>query len=209
MKEPHLYPLFSRPIYVNNIEYDFEKLHPLIDKQTFKKIHFDKDSDFCSSTADNFLLNKPEWKEVRELVEQHFHAYVYNILRFTRNKFNMTTSWLTKAMHKEQGAYHNHNNCMFSGVLYLKAPAERATISFQNYEPRPFHLLPEDYNIWNNLEFFIDANVGDIVIFPSQTFHKICRNTSHEERVSLAFNFIPVGKLGEPTLDSYCEIYTA
>ena len=69
-----------------------------------------------------------------------------------------------------------------------------------------FHLIPKNYNLFNTREFVVDTSPGDIVIFPSELFHKININKFNEERISLAFNFFPVGKLGDPTLDSYCEI---
>lgn len=205
MKDAKVYPLFSKPIYINNIDYDVKKIYPQLKKVKWRCIHVDPNEQFSSASLDNKILDKKPYKEIRKHIEEHFNNYVYNVLEWNQ-KFKITTSWLTKTLHNERARYHNHNNCMYSGVLYLKTPLEKATISFENYETKRFNLIPKNYNLFNNLEFFIDTSPGDIVIFPSEVFHKININRSHEERISLAFNFIPVGKIGEPTLDSYCEI---
>jgi uncharacterized protein (TIGR02466 family) len=205
MKEAKIYPLFSKPIYVNNVDYDMTKIYPALEKVKWRNIHISQDEKFAWSSIDNFILRNKKFKKIKEIIIEHFNNYVYNVLEWNQ-KFELTTSWLTKTGYLEKARYHNHNNCMYSGVLYLKVPSEKATISFENYATQRFNIDPKQYNMFNNLEFFIDANAGDIVIFPSEVFHKINKNYTHEDRISLAFNFIPVGPIGNPKLDSYCEI---
>ena len=40
-------------------------------------------------------------------------------------------------------------------------------------------------------------------------FHKVLRNTSKEDRYSLAMNFIPIGKIGDTNSDSFVNIIQA
>ena len=205
MKDGKVYPLFSKPVYVNNIDYDVSKIYSQLKK--IKRVSIDSDSSekFSSSSVDRNILNKKPYKEIRKHIEEHFYNYTNNVLHL-KQEFKITTSWLTRTLYNEKSRYHNHNNCMYSGVLYLKTPKEKATISFQDYNNRRFYLTPTDWNVYNRREFFLDTLPGDIIIFPAEVFHKVNKNKFNEDRISLAFNFIPVGKLGDAGLDSYCEI---
>ena len=207
MKDAKVYPIFSKPLYVNNIDYDVKKIYSQLKKVKWVSVaDVDSNKEFSSSSSvDRNILNKKPYKEIKKHIEEHFYNYVYNALEL-KQEFKITTSWLTKTLCNQKAPYHNHNNCMYSGVLYLKTPKEKAAITFENYENKRFHLIPKNYNLFNTREFVIDTSPGDIVIFPSELFHKININSFNEERISLAFNFFPVGKLGDPTLDSYCEI---
>ena len=205
MKDAKVFPIFSKPIYLNSIDYEISKIYPELEKIKWKYIEVDSNEQFSYSSLDKKILDKKPYEEIRKHVEEHFNNYVSNILEWDQ-EFKITTSWLTKTLYDQRANYHNHNNCMYSGVLYLKTPKEKAKITFVNYETKRFLLIPKKYNMLNNCEFLIDTLPGDIVIFPSEVFHKININKSHEERISLAFNFIPVGKIGRPTADSYCEI---
>jgi len=205
MKDAKVFPIFSKPIYLNNIDYEISKIYPELEKIKWECINIDSNEQFSSASLDKKILDKKPYEEIRKHIEEHFKNYVSNILEWDQ-EFKITTSWLTKTLYDQRANYHNHNNCMYSGVLYLKTPKERAKITFVNHETKRFSLIPKKENMLNNLEFFINTLPGDIVIFPSEVFHKININKSHEERISLAFNFIPVGKIGRPTADSYCEI---
>tara|TARA_R100001126_G_C4882130_1_gene179809 strand:- start:2699 stop:2989 length:291 start_codon:yes stop_codon:yes gene_type:complete len=96
---------------------------------------------------------------------------------------------------------------MFSGVVYLKTAKEKADISFENFATKRFHIEAHEYNIYNCAEITYTQSEKDILIFPSETHHKICRNEGRGERISLAFNFIPIGRIGIEGEDSFCEIY--
>jgi uncharacterized protein (TIGR02466 family) len=117
-------------------------------------------------------------------------VYHYN------TKFKMTTSWLVISNKQEQSQYHNHNNCMFSGVLYLQTGENTGQISFTNYENKRFNLIPTKWDDVNCSEFRIVPKNGRLIIFPSEVYHKILQNNSDIKRYSLAFNFIPIGEIG-------------
>ena len=203
MNEAQIFPLFSKPVYFNKINYDIKKIYPELKKIKWVKTHLDQGVEFTSSSTNKFILNKKPYKQLKINIEQHFNNYVSNLLEFDQ-RFKISTSWLTKSLKNEICMYHNHNNCMYSGVLYLKTPKNKATISFENVETKRFKLIPRKYNLFNYSEFFINTVPGDIVIFPSEVFHKINTNTTNEKRISLAFNFIPIGKIGSK--DSYLNI---
>ena len=51
-----------------------------------------------------------------------------------KNDFEITTSWLTVSKKNEQSTFHNHNNCMYSGVFYLQTDENSGDIVFENFE---------------------------------------------------------------------------
>ena len=50
-------------------------------------------------------------------------------MRYT-NQFKITTSWFTKALKGQSSNFHNHNNSMYSAVLYLQTDENSGAISF-------------------------------------------------------------------------------
>ena len=45
-----------------------------------------------------------------------------------------------------------------------------------------------------------------IIFFPSETHHQIKASEQLTERISLAFNFCPIGQIGELGSDSFMEV---
>ena len=127
---------------------------------------------------------------------KEFYYYAHGVLNYKNNKFKMTTSWFTKTEANQQANYHNHNNCMFSGCLYLKIDDNSGGINFTNYQNSRFLLVATKYDTLNAIDFTIQPQTGTIIFFPSEMHHRILQNKSNEERVSLAFNFLPVGHIG-------------
>jgi len=208
MHNAHIYPLFSKPLYVSQINYDLNKIIPKINNFVWKKsTQADKGvtDTFSEVTEDFFVLNNIELIDLKKEIEKNFHKYVYELLKWDQ-KFKLTTSWFTKSTKNQSSVLHNHNNCMYSGVLYIKTPKEKASITFENLETKRFLLSNTETNIYNATGFTFNLTENAIIIFPSEVFHKIDMNESDEERISLAFNFIPTGDVNKKNQDSYCEI---
>jgi len=208
MDKTHIYPLFSKPLYVSQVDYEFHKIIPKINNYNWAK---SKQADkgvketFSEITKDFFVLNDIEFIDLRKEIEKHFYNYVHEILKWDQ-KFKLTTSWFTKTIKNQSIHLHNHNNCMYSGVVYIKTPKEKASITFENLETKRFLLSNKETNIYNATSFTLHASEKTIVIFPSEVFHQIDMNKSNEERISLAFNFMPTGDVNSKYQDSYCEI---
>jgi len=142
------------------------------------------------------VLDQSKYKNLKKEIMKEFYYYAHGVLNYKNNKFKMTTSWFTKTNRNQESIHHNHNNCMFSGVLYLKINDNSGGINFNNYENFRFQLLATKYDMLNARDYTIKPKTGTIVFFPSEMHHRILQNESNEERVSLAFNFLPVGHIG-------------
>jgi len=119
----------------------------------------------------------------------------------------LTTSWFTKSEPGEESNFHNHQNSMLSAVLYLRSEKNSGSITFHNFlDQSLFFLKTKEWTIYNSRAWTFEPLSGEILIFPSYLFHKVCRNESKITRYSLACNYMPVGDILDKTTDNYLHI---
>jgi len=203
---------FSKPIYMTKIDLDSDKIIPLIDKSSFiqsgeQRKEFNTDIDnITESSNDKNVLNKKEFNQLKNKIIKNFNKFKNDYLEYT-NDFKITTSWFTKTKPNQSSNYHNHKNCMFSGVLYIKTFENSGNINFINLNNNSsFWLSPKKWNIYNSLEWTIVPKDGLLIFFPSEVHHKILKNNSNNTRYSLAFNLVPTGPIGKG--DSFINLMT-
>lgn len=194
-------PLFSKPVYITNINISIDEnklIHDFCKKQKFNDFDVTNDKNILKNATLNFLHDK---------ILIHFNNFKNNILNY-ENKFMITTSWFTRLMpNKSGGDYHIHSNCMFSAVFYISVNDNTGDICFEHFNDNNWHLIPfeKKYNIYNSKEFFITPKKNDLIIFPSNLRHKVLENKSKIIRYSLALNLIPIGELGSN--DSFLKLF--
>ena len=211
MKEvkPVLYPLFSKLVYTKNINVDTKKILSLAKKEKFKVAGVkDSMSNHAQASVCNTLLDKKSYKFLKEIILKEINFYVHNVMKY-KNNFQLTKSWLTKTENNQVSDYHQHNNSFLSAVLYIKTDENSGKIGFINFSSSLFQLQVTEQNIWNSVGYTFKPSDGLLLIFPSDMFHKVLRNTSKEDRYSLAMNFIPIGKIGDTNSDSFVNILQA
>ena len=159
------------------------------------------------STRDKNVLNNPVLKELHDILQQHLDEYFKTIYN-SSNKVSLkiTQSWLTLSREGESHHAHTHPNSIASGVLYINL-AQNDGISFHRNEDNLWHeLLPASENYFNAKRYFINATVGDILLFPSHVRHSVREVTEKVERVSLSFNSFFEGELGKPEFANSIKI---
>ena len=193
-----IFPLFSKVVYVKQTNINCENiLKNINEKNCVSGTHSAIAKKYLTlSSTNKKVLDQSKYKNLKKEIMKEFYYYAHGVLNYKNNKFKMTTSWFTKTDANQQSNYHNHNNCMFSGCLYLKINNNSGGINFNNCENFRFQLIPTKYDTLNARDFTIQPQTGTIVFFPSEMHHRILQNESNEERVSLAFNFLPVGHIG-------------
>jgi uncharacterized protein (TIGR02466 family) len=171
-----------------------------------------KDMKYCiSGESDNKVINSTlsessfvkyvftheKLKPLSEKIKECFDKYILDNFHYT-NKFVYTTSWFTRTKKNKRSNLHKHSNCMFSGVLYIEVEDDSDAINFTDYSDRnSFFLIPSKYNIRNSKFITIKVKKLDLIFFPSEMHHGIAINQSKKTRYSIAFNFIPIGKIGK------------
>lgn len=160
----------------------------------------------CSDGSENrYIFSEPIFKNLKNLILKEFHSYVENHFKYF-NKFVFTTSWTTRSKPGDASQFHNHNNCMFSGVYYPEVHKETDYIIFRDYVyGGQFMCKPKEHNLYNSEELNIGLKNNDMIIFPSYMMHSIPHNLTKETRYSIAFNLIPTGYVGYT--DSALELY--
>lgn len=147
-------------------------------------------------TSDQQLLNQALFRDVkqeiiglcREFAKAHSHR-VDNIA--------ICNSWGNVVAQGENIHYHLHNNAYISGSFYLSDGSP-----FNILNQHHSHLfgfvparIPGD-NYRNMESFTIKPRPGRIILFPSNLMHCVLPSQSPARRYSIAFNAIPVGKIG-------------
>ena len=201
----HIVPLFSKVFYMKHLEIDTDKIISMIDN------HFENSGTNTSIDVDNIssvsisksILELENFIDLKKQLMNELNNFFHNVMNY-ESDFKITTSWFTKSQNSQSSNYHNHNNSMFSGILYLQTDENSGDISFEDFNNRRYKLNVKEYNIYNCTEYQIKPIDGLLILFPSEVHHKILKNNSNIVRHSLAFNIIPVGEIGSN--DSYLNI---
>src|SRR5579883_1202223 len=87
---------------------------------------------------------------------------------------------------------HDHANCLFSGVYYVKAPKDSGNLMF--YDPRSaktfYRPSVSEFTAYTAEAIAHAAQAGLLLIFPSWLKHGVEPNLSDEDRVSISFNYV-------------------
>ena len=97
--------------------------------------------------------------------------------------------------------FHKHANSYISGSLYL---SEGSAFSFHNFQGENLFsvqpaLTPGVENYRSEQSFIINPKPARLVLFPSGLHHSVLPSQDTDKRYSIAFNTIPIGKIGTPT----------
>jgi uncharacterized protein (TIGR02466 family) len=195
MNKPTIYPLFSAPVYVNNVG-DFAR-------PDIRSLEYSGGSyNFLSSTDKN-VLHRSDFKGIHDIVMKEVDLYARELLRVNRNvEFYITNSWINIHRRGHSAAPHVHHNSLISGVLYLKVNEASGALVFHrdllSLVPFPpaLDLDLDSFNLYNCKSWGHRPKTNDIVLFPSVVMHSADPNESDEERWSLAFNVFVRGNFG-------------
>lgn len=139
------------------------------------------------NTANVYDLNQdslfvPIIEDISSLI--HILLKEYNLSCNVR----CTAAWANIAEKNDFQESHRHPNNHFSAVYYVKASEGCGDLIFDNQQ-NMFPLPPsESINNTNRIRFI--AEPCKVIIFPSSLSHTVLPNSSEEDRISIAFNFI-------------------
>jgi len=94
-------------------------------------------------------------------------------------------------------APHIHANSLFSGVYYIKAPANSGKLVCTDPRPGIQTVMPTrkkgqpPKHLWRDVH--LEPKVNRIIMFPSWLWHSVEPNESNDIRISVSFNFIQHG----------------
>ena len=193
-KNFNLTPLFSKLIYLNKINISLKEEKIL--KKEIKKLKLKKIKNSISMSENIEILKIDKLNFLKNKLMEEVENYTKNILKY-ENNFIITTSWTTNTKINESSKSHIHTNSMLSGVFYVECDEEVDAISFTNFNSSGWSLKPKEYNIYNSSKYTFPVRKNLLILFPSETVHTVEEHETEKERISIAFNFIPTGLIGE------------
>lgn len=195
-----IFQLFSKVVvtdFLNISEQERLKILNILKEISYHKAGTDSGEDNLPlSSDDNYLLDMPELNFLKHKIEQYVNDFMHNEMKYNENNFKLTTSWVAKTLPGNISHWHNHNNCFYSGVLYIDTVEDSGEIKFTTFENRRNNLIVSEYNELNSVEFYVFPNNCRIILFPAEVYHQVAKNNSKQDRYSIAFNIIPTGVIG-------------
>lgn len=206
-------PAFSKIIYETKLTYSDNELNDMINYVSklkysssigyYTKEHKDKKELYTNASTTKSILEDNFFKDLKDNIMKKFNTFKNDIMYYTNNDFEITTSWVSKTKKDETSFYHNHHNCMYSGIFYLSAVDGTGDLSFENFDNYRFKLNPSIHNVYNSKELKFNVKNNTLLFFPSECHHRVLSHKSDKTRYSIAFNLIPKGKLGIEGEDSF------
>ena len=195
-------PLFSKPVYSKILDIDTKRIVSRFYNYDFHRASKDNEG---SSSNNLYVLGDKNLKFLKDELMKEFDFYASHIMQYS-NKFEITTSWITRLTKGQNTVFHNHNNCMISGILYLQVNEISGDICFRNYDNRRYQIRTKEGNVFNSINYRYTPVEGLLLLFPGEVYHKVEENKSDITRYSLAFNLSPVGLIGRESNDSHMTI---
>lgn len=148
-------------------------------------------------TLNQQVLNDPSLSKLKVLILKQSKEYLKS-LGFVFEDVKIINSWGTKLNFNGKSSKHIHSNSFISGVYYLE---DSSNITFHDplADKWMFSLkktLIQDINRSPTLSYTPQPN--SLILFPSYLHHEIEINEKNN-RMSIAFNIIPTGELGDLT----------
>ena len=157
-------------------------------------------------TKENYILDKdlPSFKKffdkcIKKYVEKVIIGEDYYKDTFDIN-FKITQSWINLSVPGSLGHHeHRHSNSFISGVFYVDVDDSYDQISFINsfLADRDLVIGKCKTNCFNSDEWDYPVKTGHLVLFPSYQYHFVKPLKGNKNRISLAFNVMPCGTLGQ------------
>tara|TARA_Y100000004_G_scaffold13011_1_gene13895 strand:+ start:1581 stop:2195 length:615 start_codon:yes stop_codon:yes gene_type:complete len=196
MSKFSVYQIFPKILSTSIINIDKEEdkiLQDLITKADYYKVGEEQDLPICYASTNKFILNDTKILFLKNYILNEFNKFKNVVLNLNNTQFELTTSWLTKTPKNHFSNFHNHSNCMFSGIFYFD---DSSDLLLNDYTIKQFYVIPKSYNDYNADSYTIKPKKNMMVFFDSRLHHRITKNLNEKTRYSLAFNFIPKGHIG-------------
>lgn len=193
MNLTHIIELFPTPVMfshyatgVSAAELQFARSLPLVRNLGNKR------------SADSYVLSHPELDAIRVFCLETLQEYINSVCQ-PKHPLTpvLTQSWINITTKNESHHEHHHPNSFLSGVMYLSTKQD--SITFVQPERKLFSIPPAVVNNHNAEKCSFKPDTNEIIVFPSYLRHLVDSKQSEGERISLAFNAVIKGKLGDET----------
>ena len=125
---------------------------------------------------------------------------VFDSLQYEYHGFNITDMWSNILKPGETHRPHTHSNNVLSGVFYVEAK-QTSGIIFTDPRPQAGVIQPSVTKqvIDNANKIKYDSVTNRMILFPSWLQHYVPTNNSDKPRISISFNVMLKGTVGNHT----------
>ena len=173
----------------------------VIDNNSLLQIRKDITSSYNQTTKNwqskaNLHRNKLYDKLTNKVVENT--KKVFDSLHFEYQGFNITDMWSNVLKPGETHRPHTHSNNILSGVFYVDAE-QTSGIMFTDPRPQAGVIQPDVTKqfVDNANVIKYDSSTNRMILFPSWLQHYVPRNRNTDRRISISFNLMLKGMVGE------------
>ena len=107
-------------------------------------------------------------------------------------ELELRASWFSINRKNSYHGVHHHCPDIWSGVYYLQADQDDATLSFMNTNivntNWPYRSKKAELNDYTSSEKICKVSSGMTLLFPSYLNHHVSQQTTNNERITIAFN---------------------
>ena len=148
-------------------------------------------------TRDTYILNSKHFQNIKKQLDEHVLKYFDKVIS-TKDKIApyITQSWINYTKEGEYHHSHAHPNSLVSGILYLDADKDNDKILFEKINYKRISFSKNKYNLYNSDSWFFPVETCDLLLFPSETQHKVEYKRGKNVRTSLSFNVFIKGDIG-------------
>jgi uncharacterized protein (TIGR02466 family) len=172
----------------------FSKLTDLFEETKNNNVDSMQAGTLCTYFTNSKLQQNLECKEFVDFAEYHARIYWKELKYSPLLQPKVIQIWANETPHSGWIRSHLHGSMPMTGVLYVNASKEMGNLVIENPLDAVLSSQPMDYAAQEHLNYEIEVNSGDFVIFPGWIRHHVKPNTTNEKRLILGINF---GSKGE------------
>jgi uncharacterized protein (TIGR02466 family) len=152
-----------------------------------------------TTSINNYILELPKLAKLKENLMRSLGEYFKATVNPVEGiEIYITQSWFNITNNTQNHHEHTHGNSYISGVFYVSGEGEADKIVFRNpHRPYLLEAIYTNWNLYNSKTWWLPANTGDIVMFPSTLGHYVPTPSNSKPRMSIAFNTFLRGNIGD------------
>lgn len=200
-------PLFSTPLFICNPkaipQEELSKLLSLLNEKECPDFSSHAGFKYLTVSNDKQILSNPEISIVSKNIVEALRMYL-DVLGGLAGHFFIKTSWIVKSRPGDKARTHTHPNSLFSGVYYIQTDPACGDIIFE-YEKSMSPAICTNMDlerrfgsIFNSQCYSHTPKNNQILLFPSNLRHRVAKNKSTIDRISIAFDIYVDGTIGVP-----------
>ena len=164
--------------------YNYEKNNPVTGTKY-------SDQGYTSFFTDNqnILATNKNCNDLLKFINEQMNEF-HNLMELQGTPF-LQNSWFSINRKHSYHERHNHLPCIYSGVYYVQAQEDDASLFFvnENLDNNWPYIGKKNSNNFNEQSVSVMSRTGILWLFPSFAWHKVSEQLTDNERISIAFNF--------------------